>query len=395
MEKKVVIYLTIITFSVIFCGSILYFLIFGVEKKITASPENVKNLEECKVARYVGENAINFVFFSTKEDALGYSDFLLKEKPFNKNADKFNVFYIDDYDTSNDCEIYRGIAILCKSKELTKKAASCPNDYVVVLQEKENSIRSSAYQGVMSLNKVHPLSVFNHEFGHVFAEFAEEYLADNTNLPRRAKNCVADCTEFEGLNEGCYLGCTRSDYYRSIENGVMRTLSVSNYGNFNENVLEERIEEDISSSFSQITGKFVSKITGRAVDRNLDCENQKTFIATVKYSDEKGFEVINEEVIPGCAGGSGHGKFGYRLLDGSGNLILEKNIHLLNLHTEGPGEIVDGLISIEGSEISNPFYSYQIQAPVIEEIDTLQITDEEGRISEINLRGAGGRACIV
>src|SRR3989344_5767232 len=221
MEKKVVIYLTIITFSVIFCGSILYFLIFGVEKKITASPENVKNLEECKVARYVGENAINFVFFSTKEDALGYSDFLLKEKPFNKNAD------------------------------------TCPNDYVVVLQEKENSIRSSAYQGVMSLNKVHPLSVFNHEFGHVFAEFAEEYLTDNTNLPRRAKNCVADCTEFEGLNEGCYLGCTRSDYYRSIENGVMRTLSVSNYGNFNENVLEERIEEDISSSFSQITGKFV------------------------------------------------------------------------------------------------------------------------------------------
>ena len=105
---------------------------------------------------------------------------------------------------------------------------------------------------VVSINKNHQKSVIAHEFGHSFANLAEEYTP--ATLPLKSKNCVSECNKFDSLNEGCYEGCSKTDYFRSINSGIMRTLSSKSYGAFNSFLISEKI-----SKFKRITGNVVSE----------------------------------------------------------------------------------------------------------------------------------------
>jgi len=395
MERSTYVWTGVITFIVVISASLLYYSFNPTESGPIASPETIDNLEECKVASYSGENAINFVFFSTKQKSLDYFDFLSKAEPFETHKDKFNIFYIDDYDVDNDCEIYKGIALLCDSRNLIKKAASCPNDYIVVLKDKQSSIRSSAYQNILSINSVHPKSVFLHEFGHAFANFAEEYVAGTAKIPRGSQNCQESCEGFGENTDGCFKGCSDSEHYRSIDNGVMRTLSSEEYGTFNERLLNSRIDESMASLFSKVTGSF-SRITGSAISDNIDdtCVNKEFYLGVFDYTEEDGLVLVDEEAVVGCAGGNGYGEIDYSLLDSDGNTILQRNIDPFTLFIEGPGEEENGLIPIEGDMIER-LDSVIIQAPVISGIDELRLIDTEGRTTNVNLIGVGGRACLI
>ena len=121
-------------------------------------------------------------------------------------------------------------------------SAVCPNDYVVVLTDMKRHLRSSAYQNVMSLNINHDKSVILHEFGHVFANLADEYVP--SIIPWGSKNCVKNCQDFEKQGVGgCFIGCSQDDYSRSTESSVMRTLSTVDYGELNEGLIEEDLEK--------------------------------------------------------------------------------------------------------------------------------------------------------
>ncbi|MFH1425623.1 MAG: hypothetical protein ABIG28_02755 [archaeon] len=393
MERSTYIWIFVISFAVVLSGSMIYFILFSEKKGPIASPENVENLEECGVVKYSGEDAINVVFFSSKEDAEEYVDYFLDVVPFNEEEykDKFNFFFIDSYEPG--CEIYRGIALLCDQKEVTKKAASCPHDYLVVLQEKPSSIRSSAYMNVMSLNSIHPKTVLMHEWGHVFADFAEEYVDNQAKIPRGSKNCQGNCDDFDGAKDGCFEGCTKNSYFRSVENGVMKTLTPDSgvmYGLFNENTIRKRIEEELSSLLSRVTGS-ISLVTGSAVADFEDCENQKYYLAEFEYEDC--FNLVSEEIVAGCPGGVGSGGFKYSLIGEYGKSILDKGFDPTKFYAEGPGEKDEnGYATIESGGVERP-KTFVIQAPIAEGIDKLNLLDETGCDVEINLRNMGARAC--
>ena len=146
--------------------------VFFVVKDFQGSPS--AGLLECKTYSYNGEGATNLVFFSPEEDVNKFMNSLYEFEPFGDNKDILNVYYIDDYQP--ECEIYKGIALLCYSKDVVKTAGSCPNDVIVVTQDQPRKIRSSAYMNVISLNNNLPASVFTHEFAHAFANLADEYV---------------------------------------------------------------------------------------------------------------------------------------------------------------------------------------------------------------------------
>jgi hypothetical protein len=289
----------------------LSILIFSTTKSDN-SPEEL--LEECKIIEYNGPGKINLLFFSNKEDVEEYKDFFLGTKPFDKNPEAFNFFYIDDYEPS--CELYRGIAILCHSTDLIKKAASCPHDFIVVLHDEAPQIRSSAYLNVLSLNSNHLLTVFLHEFGHSFANFAEEYKS-NQRPPRGSKNCVGSCDEFIGEIDGCFLECSLSNLYRSVRNGVMRTLSPENlknaYGTSNANIINDIIIE-------RGEVRTDSTITGKQILNTLPICRDQEFVYVDIISGEKGLSA-------GCAGTNGAGDYSYQILDGAGNIILSEEFN--------------------------------------------------------------------
>ncbi len=196
---------------------------------------------ECRIiAGDSGEGKVNIVFLTdgvSTNNVEEYAEFLLNSKIFSENKEKFNFYYAGE----GDCELIEGIAIYCYSKELLKKSSVCPNDYIIVLADEPKKMRSSAYFNVMSININHDKNVILHEFGHVFANLADEYVP--SIIPWGAKNCVKACDIFEEYEviEGCYEGCSEEDYFRSAENSVMRSLKTGDYGKLNEELIGEEM----------------------------------------------------------------------------------------------------------------------------------------------------------
>ena len=269
---------------------------------------------KCKILKLDNEKGINIVFFAEREeDAERYMDYFLNFYPYNDNKEEFNFFYIQE--PKIECEIYKDIALLCYSRALVKKSSICPNDHIIVLSNGYSaSMRSSSYMNVLSINMKHPMSVLAHEFGHGFMNLAEEYVPAKI-AKNSAGNCVDDCAKFEGRNDGCYEGCSEATYYRSIENGVMRTLSSEKYGSFNEYVIKKRIDELKNKGGISITGEAVSEnnreltITGAAVEGEdyADCNEQNGYFVEAEISGNTSGEVMvrllkSPESMQGCAG---------------------------------------------------------------------------------------------
>lgn len=340
-----------------------------------SSPQNspVLNLEECRNLQYNGADKINLVFFSDKLTTKQYSDFIFTISPFNNYKESFNIYYIENY--TPKCELYQNIAVLCYSKELIKKASSCPNDYVIVLKEESPNIRSSAYMNVMSLNTNHVLTVFAHEFGHVFANFAEEYTP--ADIPKGSKNCQAKCISFNNKSDGCFEGCSKENYFRSVDNGIMRTLNSNEYGSFNEKVIIEKLL--IKNS----------KITGKAINSEVDCNSQKYYLIEGRYFEDK-INVIEKSIEVGCIGSSGTGPFTYKLI--------------LSNTSQATGEFNPELIftdiqNKEQNELSGQTYSsdqiFLLKIPIIPNGEKIEIIKDNEKISEIKLNDIGFRPCKI
>jgi hypothetical protein len=282
-------------------------------------PLTSAQLEECKTLQYKGEGKIGIVFFASKDIAEQYYKYFLDTNPFKNYKEDFNFFYIA---YKPECELYKEIAILCDSKEIKRKAAACPHDFIAVIKEEPKEIRSSSYVNIMSINSAHPKTVYIHEFGHAFANLAEEYNA-NQNPPRSSKNCKKSCVDFGEEKDGCFPDCSSSTYFRSIENGVMRTLYPENpdnqYGIFNSNLAISVIQETISEKSSTITGRQVS-----TAGEEFKCENQE-FLAVEVNLEKKEISEITRN--PGCPAENGAGDYSYSLYDKENKIILTENFN--------------------------------------------------------------------
>ncbi|MBS3088379.1 hypothetical protein J4402_01215 [Candidatus Pacearchaeota archaeon] len=367
MQNKT--YILLILSFLILIGSAIAFLIITEPEILPSSPS--ETIEECQNLAYSSPNAINLVFFSEKADAQKYSDYIAGIKPFDKNP--LNIYYIPTYIPK--CELYKEIAVLCYSKELIKKASSCPNDYLIVLKEEPSSIRSSAYMNVLSINTRHPKSVFPHEIAHALANLAEEYTP--ANLPSGQKNCVSSCNKFETEINACELGCSKDSYYRSIDRGIMRTLSSNEYGIYDENLIQERIISQVSSS----------PITGNAIYEN--CLDKNYYLIEAVYiSQQNEIQVQSQTIELGCVGSNGYGNFNYTLYDNNGMPLDSKSFNAELIFTDAPGEI-----EIEGEIYENdgPFI---LKISAIPDVKKLEISHKE-KITEINMRGIGARPCRI
>lgn len=355
MEKRLI----VVTAVLVFFAVVASFFI----NKVYFSPVEP---EECHVLSYNGDANPNIVIFSDKGTAKKYMDYFFSVSPFNKHKNSFNFYFIDSY--KPDCDIYKGVALMCYSRKLIKKAASCPNDYIAVIKD-DGKIRSSSYMNVMSINSNLPLTVFPHEFGHAFANLADEYTP--SNIPRGAENCVSDCSSFSSISDGCFKGCSKGNFYRSVDFGIMRSLSADSYGTFDENIISKRLRES-------------SGVTGNAISVKRDCNDEKYILVEGIYRNGK-MDILNKSVEAGCVGENGAGGFDYSILKEDGSLISGGEFNPELIFTD----------DLEGGESFVSDKSFLLKMPVIENAKTLEIGSEGKIIAELSLEDTGGRPCRV
>jgi hypothetical protein len=368
MKNSYFIIIAIMLLAIIISLSVLI-----INQSPSSSPKSAENLETCKTIQHSQEGAINLVFFSDEKSALEYTNFLQEFPPFNLYKKSFNTYVIDKY--KPECELYKGLATLCYSKDLIKKSASCPTDYIIVLDNKPRKIRSSSYLNVMSVNINHPKTVLAHEFGHSFVNLAEEYTP--AKVPSGSKNCQKECNSFD-VSDGCFKGCSEAEFHRSIDNGIMRTLSSNNFGVYNEKLIEERI----SSSLSPITGRQVSDFQ--------NCKSEKYYLVEGNYHmGTNTISIFEKSIESGCPGTNGYGNFRYALKNSQGEKITQNSFNPQLLFTEAPGE--DDLIDGETFESPGQFI---LKIPIVRSADNLEI-EHDNKITKVNLKDMGARACIL
>ena len=361
--------LLIVISALVLISALIFAFLFS-PGKVSYSPQ--ETLEQCNKLVYNGENKINMVFFADKETAGKYSQVLLSTEPFKKNAASFNFYYIDSF--APECRLYNDIALFCYSRELLKKASSCPNDYIIVVQKADKKIRSSSYMNVLSINAQNPISVISHEFGHAFATLADEYVP--SKIPKGAENCVSECAKLPEQST-CFLGCSKADYYRSVNSGLMRTLSSKSYGVFDEQLIEEKIKK-----------QSVQKITGSAVSEGApDCQHEKYYLVEADYAP--GTIIFTSlSIEEGCIGSNGAGPFNYSLLmeDGAIKGTGEFNSELI--FTDAQEE---GRQTAEGEAVENKG-AFFLKIPVIEKAKSIEISADAAKLS-VSLEKAGAYPC--
>ncbi len=233
MEKMIIISL-IILISIALIGVIIFFLYDNIYQSPVIG-------ENCSIiTKNEGENKIDIVFFAdgVKKNKINeYVDFFLNSEPFSNYKNKFNFYYVGN----EKCEIMED-TLFCYSKDLIKKSSICPNDYIVVLSDNQEEIRSSSYLNVISLNVNHHKNVFLHEFGHTFANLADEYVP--SVIPFFSKNCVSKCDNFKEYNiEKCFDGCSKNNYFRSSEESIMRNLKTNNFEKVNTILINKNLDK--------------------------------------------------------------------------------------------------------------------------------------------------------
>ena len=122
-----------------------------------------KESPSCEKIFYSGnsDEKVDIVFFTSgvsRNKLKGYIDSLFEFEPFDKQKNNFNFFYLDE---KINCEL-KYSALFCYSLDLIQKSSGCPNDFIVVVSDESDGIRSSAYMNVISINDKLPISVFPH-----------------------------------------------------------------------------------------------------------------------------------------------------------------------------------------------------------------------------------------
>lgn len=355
----------------VFLASFSVFYIASADKNL--SPQPSTTLEDCKTLQYNGENKVGFVFFSDESTASSYSKFLLSKSPYKSRANDLNFFYIDNYDPAQDCTLYRGIALLCYSKNLIAKAGSCPYNYIVVPQKSGETIRSSAYRGFASINTVQTKNVFLHESGHLFG-LAEEYDA-HVDPPAGSQNCVSSCDSFpQDRSEGCFKECSQASLFRSIDQGVMRTLNTDEYGSFDQYLIDQ-----------EITRVQSTPATG-LVTADTTCSNKHYYRFTFQEKDGK-LHITDKTVQQGCAPAL-KGDIGYTLKDKDGTTLASRTAGNTLLFTDAPS--LDGIDGETYTPRDQPFY---VTIPDDSNADSVTFYDNNNQIGESRLNDENARPC--
>ena len=216
--------------------------------------------KECTTILYNGDykNKIDIVFLGNEynnikdfsNDVNNYLNIFLEIYPFDKNKDLFNFYRIDSFNEIV-CEI-KGY-IRCDDYKTKLTASFCPNDFIFVLTDRNKikdlllPIRSAAFSNTAFINTADNELVLMHEFAHIFAKLADEYVDENYYKNFDADsypNCdVAGCSKWDLITNNCFKGCSLGKFYRGTENSIMRNYYSSNtFGIVNEDIINKKVE---------------------------------------------------------------------------------------------------------------------------------------------------------
>ncbi|MGV8142904.1 MAG: hypothetical protein ACP5NS_04725 [Candidatus Pacearchaeota archaeon] len=351
--------------------AVFLILVIGVFTYLNSAQSEPENLSLssslCESVFYSGDDRIDLLFISTKEEAQEYSDLLFDTEPFKEYESYFNVRVIEGLDPA--CESYKGIAILCNTKEVQEIAKSCEHDYIFVVKDEPAQIRSSSYRNVVSLNSNVEKSVINHEIGHALANFAEEYYT-SASVPRGSKNCQSSCDKFGGLADSCSQECSESNLYRSTKSGVMRTLITTNYGPYNVALLKTIFEKNKPSD---------SAITGNQIQEDNLCNDALVEIQITQTEDSIAAQSTNKEST-GCAPDKA----------GEGETCINGLCYnLVDVFTDTQ-EV--GAETLSGEVLEAP---EQTSVFVTTDNEEVIITHNNEQIAIINTLQAGATACLI
>ncbi len=178
------------------------------------------------------------------------NDILLEFAPFNEYKDKFNFYRVDNADIY--CDI--GGFIDCNKYQINLAASNCPHDFIVLLVDRSavsdllSPVRSSAVGNIAKINTADKPFVLVHEFGHSFADLADEYVDENYydesnfNVNQYVNCDTAPCPSWQGTEDAeCYQGCSLGKYFRPTEDSIMKTLNSPDFGPVNENEILLRL----------------------------------------------------------------------------------------------------------------------------------------------------------
>lgn len=269
--------------------SIIFSLYLTIPQDSGLSPDLNTQLKKCNTLIYNGPEKVNIVYIGNKDSVIKYSEFFLETPPFNERKKDFNIYYVD---SDPECRIYKGVAVLCDDATTFSTAGSCPNDVIIALKNLEdNTIRSSAYNSLISINTRHSMTVQTHELGHAISNLAEEYL-NNQKPPKNSVNCATTCADFNGLEDSCdFAGCSLSNLLRPSENSVMRTLSTNDYNKVSTSAISNSLSKKLSKK---------SPLTGFVVEDENPCQEEKYFLVTGQLNPE-GNLILEPTLITGCS----------------------------------------------------------------------------------------------
>ena len=184
-------------------------------------------------------------------DAATYiSTVFMQTEPFRANIDKLNFYRVyDPYQIGCTTDSY----VRCDDFAVQQIAVRCPNDYIFVLHKRSealdtiNPVRSSSIGNVAYVNTADDKYVAIHEFGHIFAKLADEYVDDEFYSgfdAQNTPNCDAKgCRKWARMTSECYPGCTTSGYFRGTLSSIMRDYYSSHeFGSINSKVINSSIE---------------------------------------------------------------------------------------------------------------------------------------------------------
>lgn len=229
--------------------------------KMKIEAQEVSDIDvECKKKLYHDENKMDVVFlaygYEDKEDFDADVDYyidkiFMKIEPFKAKINKLN-FYLIDLFVDLGCSI--GSWIKCSEFKVKQLASNCPNDYIIVLVERNkiidflNPVRSSVTSNIAKINTADNRLVLAHELGHLLANLADEYVdeshyKDIFNEEDYANCDTKECSEWSRVyGTGCFKGCSLGNYYRATEESVMRSFRTSLFGPVNRNEIAEIID---------------------------------------------------------------------------------------------------------------------------------------------------------
>ncbi|MDO8667747.1 MAG: M64 family metallopeptidase [bacterium] len=206
---------------------------------------------------YIGDNYTANDLTAFAATVKTFSDAFLATEPFMTQKAKINIHRIDNT-VDLRCDYgYGGIArlISCDDRAFVRSivASACdfyPDEIIVLMN-------SDIYGGGGYIGDHFAMSykgdsgVAIHEFGHSFAGLRDEYTAYQGNGSAGTNddpNCddTAGCVKWSSISNQClpasepWGGCTYDNWYRSIDNGIMRVIGGNTgFGPVNSDVINK------------------------------------------------------------------------------------------------------------------------------------------------------------